>query len=117
ASGAVARCRYQPGASTPAPYPDRRASNAEVHGTQVAATFSFGNPLSRALSAEAGGNVSGRSAGACHAPQTTAIRPAPPVIVPRIALRMAASRRSLYASGCAGIGAAPEPALLPNRRP
>ena len=60
----VKRCWYQPGAVTPAPYPLRRLSRFEVHGTQVTATLAFGRPASTLLSAATGGKPAGSSAGA-----------------------------------------------------
>jgi hypothetical protein len=98
-SGAVNRCRYQPGEAIPAPYPLARDSRRCVHGTQVTSAFTFGSPLSRPRSAVA--VVDAASAGTCHAPHTTATR--------SWARRASRIRSRMYASRGASCGWPPSP--------
>ena len=88
----VNRWWYQPGEVMPAPYPDAAASRECVQGTHASAAFRFGMPRSSAASLAAGGSGS-RSAGACHAPHTTATGPPVSFSAARTACRMCASRR------------------------
>lgn len=72
-SAAPNRCPYQPGESTPAPYPLTRASRRYVHGTHVMSALTLGSPFTSARSAATA--VLSRSAGTCHAPHTTTTPP------------------------------------------
>lgn len=98
-SGAVNRCRYQPGDAIPAPYPLDLDSRRCVHGTQVISALTLGSPLSSARSAVA--VVFPASAGTCHAPHTTATRSCS-----RAACRI---RSRMWASRTASSGWPPSP--------
>ncbi len=68
-----------------------------VQGIQVAVTFARGSPARRAASAFAGPGSA--RAGACQAPQTTAIRANPSFRAARIPWRICASRSASSPSG------------------
>ena len=91
-AGVANRWWYQPGEVIPAPYPEAAASRECVHGTHASAALRFGSPRSSAASADAGGSGPA-SAGACHAPHTTATTPSVSRSAARSTCRMCASRR------------------------
>ena len=109
--GFFQRCPYQPGERTPAPYPLENVSRSSVHGIHVAAILCFSNPLRSALSSPT--LEVPLSAGACHAPQITAMFWKPSFSAARMHFRIHASRKRV--SRDSSIASSPRSSVTASR--